>query len=72
MKVSDVQLMMRGHQLGVGDYLRSPAQCASMSGVESYDISALTASYSVVYTNKIIKQTQRKEEEEEERTNLCD
>jgi hypothetical protein len=42
-----------------------------MSGVESYDIGALTGSYSVLYTNKIIKQTQRKEEEEE-RTNLCD
>jgi hypothetical protein len=63
--------MMREHQLGVGDHLRSPAQCASMSGVESYDIGALTGSYSVLYTNKKIKQTQRKEEEEE-RTNLCD
>jgi hypothetical protein len=48
--------MMRGHQLftgaRVGDHLRSPAPCASMSGVVSYHIGALTGSYLVFTPTK--------------------
>lgn len=60
-KVSDVQL--DDARAPAGDW-RSFAVTSTMR-VVSYDTGALTGSYSVLYTNKIIKQTRRKEAKDE-------